>query len=223
MFLQGHIQVTPADLETPSETPGGERRQAGSCSAGRFAAPLGRGVGDKELSPTSAFIMPPHLRCLRIQAREGRDLSLRRGHHRRLRVPGPRVEGIHWWVLVPAVSPAKPGLQKVRARAEKVGSSYCPHLPASRLQRNLMFYYSFIYSLQQRKGKGWVERVQAPDKRQKWTFPSAHSCFLPQGSQWNHVCEQWNHGSIPDPGDPQLPGPCQQGTGCWDFITVLTY
>lgn len=70
-------------------------------------------------------------------------------------------------------------------------------------------------------------RVRAPDGRPSTgpsgTLPSANSHFLPQGSQLNHVCKQWTNGSIPDPGDPQLAGPCQQGKGCWDFRNACIY
>lgn len=59
------------------------------------------------------------------------------------------------------------------------------------------------------QGSGGHKEAQRARK-----FSTVRSCFPPWDSQSYHVCNQWEDKTIPDPGDPQPPGPGQQGRDC---------
>lgn len=74
----------------------------------------------------------------------------------------------------------------------------------------------FFYKGNEQEMEAQVSGPRGHKEAQKgWKFPAVGCCFPPQGSQLHHVCDQWEDGALPDPGDPQPPGPCQKGRGCW--------
>lgn len=167
-----------------------------------------------------SIILPPHLSCLRSQEREGPEPQ--KGASSQTEDSGALGGGRRLvGKCLPSQSWLRKGGRKQGRLALPIALLLHPH--ACRAVPYAII-HSFIYFLH--KGKEWVERVQATLEaisRPKGGIPSANSCLLPQGSQLNYVCEQWKDGNIPHPGDPQLPGPCQQGTGCWDFRNVFIY
>lgn len=105
----------------------------------------------------------------------------------------------------------------------KVGTSPYPSTWAPKPAKQVDVLFSASW---ERKGTGGGPRgsgghIEAQRARK---FSSVGSCFPPRDSQSYHVCDQQEDQTIPDPGDPQPPGPGRQGRGrdCWSHCYCIS-
>lgn len=97
----------------------------------------------------------------------------------------------------------------------KAGAPLSPSIraPEPAKQVKVLFFYK-------RNEQAMEAQVSGPtghkEAQKGWKFPAVGCCFPLQGSRLHYVCDQWENGALPDPGDPQPPGPCQKGRGCRD-------
>ncbi|XP_023614938.1 annexin A9 isoform X2 [Myotis lucifugus] len=67
-------------------------------------------------------------------------------------------------------------------------------------------------------GEGWGALLATQELVPTWAQHQAVTtpAHPHTSGQWRHVCDQREDGALPDPGDPQLPGPCQQDCSVGD-------
>lgn len=178
------------------------------------------------LNPAASPRLPYTAPGTPSQAMEGREVTSEGDHPPQTKgwgALGPTLEsGRVCLVLVLAASLIKFASRRMVSGGEGGGSPLTLHLGSQTCQAGCSFF------LQQRRGMGkgspssWTWGQKAAQKG--WDVPlNWLLCPSPQGIQSHHVCDQQEDGTIPGSGDPQPPGPCQQGRRCWDCRNLFFF